>query len=235
MTLTILTISLAMIHPTQVCSAPDPSKQLLADLWYTVTVAGNLRYAYYHETITVKDGRYHYQSKMVKNEEGFLNEDSIGAFAEVGQSLKPLFFNFYSKYRNTETSIDGTVQPDGSLVIKPRRNGQALPTVHKTATKNSIFSSMFPLWVHLNYENLKKNKSMSFNAIVEDSLEEGFLPIPGRATIDPKDPKKINIEFRNTIYKWIVNEKGWMTQMEIPSQQLLIQSSTQSIAEKFLK
>jgi len=207
----------------------------VTNLWYTVTVANKIHYAYYNETISKLSNRYHYQSKMIKNEEGFINEESVGAFAEATQTLKPLFFNFLSKYRNTETQIDGTIQPDGALMIKGHKGNETIGPIKKAATEKSIFSSMFPLWVQLNFDRLKKEKTLSFKAIIEDGLEDGFLPLNGRITLDPKDPLKAKVEFRNSIYFWNFNPKGWMTRMENPAQQMVIEATTQQGAENFLK
>ena len=149
-------------------AAPKESK--LWDEWFTIRVLPNKRYGYYHEKVTRIDDKIRYQEESWKSEEGFINEEQIGAFAQDDEDLTPLFFNFRSVYRATESLIDGNVK-DWHLTVRIKRNGKEEPLIKKGIAKHTILSTHFPIWIHRHVGELQPGKTKSFSAILEDNLE----------------------------------------------------------------
>lgn len=89
-------------------------------------------------------------------------------------SLKPVLFNFHRTYRSSELTIDGTLQPDGSLVVKVLKDGD--PAIRKRLTPNAFLSSFFPVLLGNAAEKLKVNQTSGFQSILEDNEELGFTP-----------------------------------------------------------
>src|SRR3990167_407367 len=84
-------------------SAPKDEK-VVWDAWYTVTLKDKTHYGYYNDKLEIRQGKLFGQNRYWKNEENFINEETLGVFAAA--NLTPLFFNFRRIYRSNETIID---------------------------------------------------------------------------------------------------------------------------------
>lgn len=226
-------------------AASSSKEQLISDQWYTVTVGGTKKYAFYNERTEIKDSRIAFQTRMVKLEDGFLNEEQLGTFSENTPELKPLFYNFHSVYRSTEIKIDGNVSGSAGstlLTVRIKKGNEELPVIKRSISSSTLFSSVFPLWLEKNLAMVKEKKSVSFTALLEDNLDIGFSPVPGRVNLkDPDEFAKKNsailleVVFKDTNFLWWLDLQGKMIRMESPSQKMVIERVSKKKAESFLE
>lgn len=231
--------------PASSTSHKAAKSQILSDQWYTVTVGGNKKYAFYNEKAEIHDDRVSFQTRMVKLEDGFLNEEQLGTFSENSRDLKPLFYNFHSIYRSTEIKIDGNISGSTGttlLTVRIKKGNEELPVIKRSIVPSTIFSSIFPLWLERNLVTLKEKKTLSFSALLEDNLDIGFAPVPGRATLKEPDEfaKKnsatlVEVTFKDGTFLWWFDLQSKMLRMESPSQKLVIERTSRKKAESFLE
>ncbi len=219
--------------------------RVLWDAWYTVTVNKVIHYEYYNEHVEMKGGKVYFQNHLWKNEEDYVNEEQLGAFAENDSDLTPLFYNFHSTYRTTETKIDGTVQtsPSGTrqLVVKVRKGNSDLPVVRRSIPSKTFFSVFFPVWLGLHMKQLKPDQITSFMTILEDRLEQDFSPVTGETRLEKPDAyaiqtktNKVLVNFHDMRTYWWVNAAGVAMRIEMPEQKTHVERVTESIAQHFL-
>jgi hypothetical protein len=225
--------------------AADAKAELLWEGWYTVTVTGptgkRLPFAYYLDRAERTQGRIRFQNQMWKKEEGFVNEESLGAFAQDDAALTPLFFNFRAAYRDTETTIDGTVGEKRSLTVRARRGGQELPLIQRTLPAGVLFSSHFPLWLHRRLPGLKPDRWTSFSTVLEDNLEARYAPVDGRVRLEREDAtarrlgaRRISVHYRDQDSVWYVDTKGVPLRIELTAQNATVERVTEQQARAFL-
>ena len=94
--------TLALVAST--CLADDHGK-VVWDYWYTVTVQ-KIPAEIENEKVVMHGDKLQFMQHVWKKEEGYINEEQLGAFAKADPDLTPLFFNFRSTYRTTETIVD---------------------------------------------------------------------------------------------------------------------------------
>jgi len=142
----LLPLLLSLLTSVPTASAKPPQNRLLWEAWYTITVNQLTHFSYYSERFELKDGKLFYQLRSWKKEEDFVNEEQLGALAEYDAELRPLFFNFHSNYRATETLIDGNIR-DHALTVKIRKGGSELPVLKKTFRQKRFLPRFFqPGW-----------------------------------------------------------------------------------------
>ncbi len=218
-----------------------PAKSLW-DHWYKITVAKRIPYAFYRETVEKVGDKLRFAVNMKKLEEGFFNEENMGAFAEDDQTLTPIFFNFRSLYRTTETVVDGTIGSDSVLSAKIRRNGQDLPVVKKQIPKGTMFSTFFPVWLGRNLKNMKPLSPYSFKTLLEDKPDSGFKLESGIARLEKEDAiskntgtSKVTVDYLGNRSIWYVKSSGAAVRIEMPQQNITVDVTTQKEAESFLQ
>lgn len=243
----ILMIAAAITLPASLhAKAPEKAglNQMEWNRWYTVTLLPSTRYAYYQETASRKQGRIHFQTQMWKSEEGFINNEQLGAFSSDDDQLTPLFYHFHAVYRGSEIQIDGTAE-GGRLKIQIRRNGGELPLISKGLPSKAIFSSMFPLWLRRQIENLPAKQLQGFTkpflAVLEDNQDAGFPAKNGRIHVLEPDEFarssgtiRVRVQFNGQESFWYVDSSGAPARVEIPHQKTRIEHVSESIARKFL-
>lgn len=214
--------------------------QVLSDHWYTIRV-GKDKYGYYNDRMERKQGRLFFQNRVWKLEEDFINEEQLGAFAEPNEALKPLFFNFHSTYRTTETNIDGTVNDKQQLSIRVKRGGQELPVVKKVLPTKTIFSVFFPAWLQMRAAGMKPGASLPFLTILEDNIEENFATVSGRVKMEKPDEfanqsktRKFMVDYRGVKTLWWLDDKGIAVKIERPEQNMVVERVSEATAKKFL-
>ncbi len=224
--------------------AADAGKPLW-DSWYTVGV-NNTPYAYYNEKVELKKDRVVFLHRMWKLEEGFLNEEQLGAVSANNPELTPMFFNYRSVYRGTEKTMDGTLgDKDRALSVTVKAGDPKKPEAKiykKVIPKGVIFSQFFPVWLGLKLPSLKPGKSTSFSTILEDDASNGFTPVGGNVTVESPDEfakksgtTRLKVVYRGETNHWWVNDKGMAEKIEMPKSNVLVQKVTQEKAEAFLK
>lgn len=223
-------------------SAGAGADEVLSDSWFTVTVNKVTHYGYYNERFELTKGRLRFQQHFMKLEEGYMNEEQLGAFAENNDDLTPLFFNFHSTYRTTETLIDGSIQDGKALMVKIKKGNQELPLVKRSIPQKTFLSVFFPVWLAKNAHKLKSNQTISFKTILEDNLELGFAPVTGRIKLEKPDEfanktqtKKILVDYRNMRSYWWVDQTGSYIRIEMPSQNTVVERVTKEKATQFLE
>ncbi len=223
---------------------PPEARQasILWDYWYTVLVNKTIRYSYYHEKVRRTEGRIHYQFNSWKAEEGFLNEESLGAFAKDTPFLEPIFFNFRSVYRATETTIDGTLQPDNTLAIKVKRNSSEMPVMRKLFPPKTLLAGYFPVWFRLRLPLMKEGQSIGFRAVAEDNVDLGFSPFAGLVRLEKPDSfclnnraKRLTVNYRDIRSTWYLDANGAPIRIEMPGIKTVVERTSEQLARKFLE
>jgi hypothetical protein len=225
---------------SQVFAAPPSTPSVQWDSWYTVTALPSTPYAYYRETVETTRGRIHFKTQMWKNEEGYINEEQLGAFALDNELLTPLFYNFHSTYRASEITFDGTAT-ESKLTVRIKKTSEDAsekPVVTRTLPSKTIFSSFFPVWLR---KQLQKNSTQgTFLAILEDSEAAGFEPTHGSfKVVQPdefskqSDTSKIEVRFTSSTSHWYVDKNGRVARIDMPSQKTRIDRVNEATALAF--
>ncbi len=224
-------------------STQAAASKILWDDWFILTLQGAVPAAYYNERCELDAaGRWVYKNKTFKLEEGAINEESLTAVAASEPFLKPILFNFHSLAQSVETLIDGTLQQDGTLIVKIIKNGQELPAIRKRINSEAFFSSLFPVLIHEKLQKMKTGQTYSFQAILEDNLEVAFSPQPGSIQLKPDDEfskkthtKKIAVNHVGQLSIWYLENSGLPLRIEFPTRKAMIDRTTKEKAEKFLQ
>jgi len=241
-------LSLSFILALQFNSAwAEPkakSDKTLSDDWYTISLGAGAQkqaYGYYNDRVEIKKGRLFYQNHVWKKEDDYINEEQLGAFAENNAELTPLFFNFHSTFRTSETTIDGTVIDGKTLSVRIKKAGSELPVVKKGFVSKTFFSVFFPYWLKAHQSEILPNHSASFKTILEDNIDQGFSTVYGSVKIEKPDAfaektgtKKFQIDYRDLRSYWWLNSEGTCVRMELPQQKMLIEKVSKSQAESSL-
>jgi hypothetical protein len=217
--------------------------QVIGDDWYIVHV-GKMKWGYYNEKVEKEDGtdRLRFQQHYWKLEEGFINEEHLGAISKDDPELTPVLFNFHANYRSSETSIDGSVQDSRVLVVKIKKAGNELPLIKKGIPRKVFFSVFFPYWLQQNMSKIRTGKSITFNTILEDNIDMGFSVVPGTAKMNAPDAiakknnfTKILVKYRGLESLWWVDSSGIIQRAEMPKQNVVVEKSSEKIAKRFLE
>jgi hypothetical protein len=239
----ILTLLFAMnflSNPARAASA-DSAGKVIWDHWYTVTVR-NIPYEYYSEKVVLKDGNIHFFNDVWKKEEGFLNQEQLGAFSNSDVDLTPLFYNYRATYRSNEVTIDGNVHDGKTLVVKVKKGGEALPTITKSISPKTFLSLFFPLWLGKQLQTAKENVTISFSTILEDNVDDGFDSTSGRVRLEKADEfakssktKKVAVDYKDDSRSyWWVDDLGSAVKIEMPDKGTVVLRTTKEKAEAFL-
>lgn len=234
-------------HPAAVKSPPpqasSKSADTLWDEWYIVTIAGKVHYGFYEERVELRNGgaQVFLKNEFWKQEEDYINREDLGVVSDAGALLTPMFFNFHSIYRTTETVIDGNAKDGKFLAVRIKRNGQESPIVQRTIPSKVFFSALFPYWLGKQLPSLKVGDVRSFETVMEDNIELGFAPMEGQIKIEKPDEiaqanglKKVRVDSRGIRSWWWVNASGMAERIEMPEQKIVVTRSTKEIAKKFL-
>jgi hypothetical protein len=241
--LAILTRARVLVSPSRTPAAVG--NVTLWDQWYTILVKrGGLHYSYYHEIVETTKGRLHFQNDVWKREEDYINRESLGAFAEDTADLAPLFYNYRSTFRTTETVIDGNVETtSGSRFFTARAHsrGADLPVEKKSLPHRTFFEVFFPVWLGRHLQGIKEGRSITFSTLMEDDLEHDFSVEEGTVQLEKPDAianqthtRKISVNYRNMPSIWWVTDKGYAERIEMPTQELVIERVPRATAEAFL-
>lgn len=223
--------------------SPQAPQKVLLDAWYTIQANGHTPYAYYNDRVEERGGKLFFQNHVWKKEEDYINEEQLGAYAQPGESLTPLYFNFHSVYRTTETSIDGTVAEGKNFSARIRKGGQELPVIKRTIPAKTIFAVFFPVWLKMNALNLKPGQSLPFRTILEDDVANSFALASGRIQAEKLDPQAkapgahlFTVDYRDAKSRWWVDDQGVVLRVEMPSQRVLVERvSGEAEARRFLE
>ncbi len=230
--------------------SPKPAERspsLLWEAWYTITIEKKgekpFKYAYYQDKIEKKDGRYIFFNKLWKKEDQYINEESLGTFSKDDNELTPLFFDFYSKYRQTETKLHGEIDEKRHLSVKGTRGNQPIPEVkNKPLAKGVILSADFPIWIRTHLKDLRPLRSVTFLTIFEDNLELGYSPVAGHVTLARIDDyartnqlKKLEVEYDSRKSTWYVDEEGVAVRIEMHSLNAVVEKTPEATAKLFLQ
>jgi hypothetical protein len=240
---TVAALFLLLAAPALAAPAPPaPKDKILHDAWYTVTVKPDVRYAYYNDRVELRGGRLFFQNKFWKQEEGYLNEEQIGAYAADDAELTPLFFNFHSTFRTTETTIDGNVKDGKSLTVKIRKGNTDLPIVKRSIPNKAILSLFFPLWLGKRLSQLKVGSPVTFTTILEDNIDVGFSPVNGTARLEKPDEfatktktSRLTVDYRDQRSFWYVEQSGMPVRIDMRDQKAVTDRVTPEAAKRFLE
>lgn len=213
-----------------------------SDHWFTVTLLPNTPYAFYRETIEYKNGKIHFKTQMWKKEEGYINEEQLGAFALDNEVLTPLFYNFHSTYRTSEITIDGSAT-ENKLTVRVKKISETQaekPIVTRVIPSKTIFSSFFPVFLKKQFR--KKAKQGSFLAILEDNETLGFSPVNGSfKKVDPDEFAKgsgatrFEVQFSGNRSYWYLDRDGATVRIEMPGQKARVDRVTEAAAKAFFQ
>ncbi len=228
---------LALLYPS-FAAAKD---RVLWDHWYTVTLGkSKTPYEYYNDRVEIRKGRIVFQNKAWKKEEDYINEEQLGAFAEDNDELTPLFFNFHSSYRSSETIIDGTVT-NKVLNVRIRKGSRELQPIKRSIQRKLIFSQHFPVWLGKHLSQFKPGAPHSFVTILEDNIDNAFASVSGLLRMEKPDDlaiklqaTRLSVTFQDQPSTWWVDEMGSPYRIEIPKTQTIVERSTEKAAKAFL-
>ena len=217
------------------------TEKVLWDAWYTVTAAGDVPYGYYNDRASLKDGKIHYRNHFWKSEEGYINEENLGAIAESGPDLTPVFFNFRSLYRAAETTVDGSVTQGRTLGIRVKHNGKPKPPYQIVLPKGLVLSVLFPVWAGRHLSELKPGKSLSFLSILENGIEEKFPVLSGNMQLESEDEfsrssrtQKVRVNYGDKKTIWYLEPSGLPVRILYPEQGMRAEKTTETQARAFL-
>ncbi len=221
-------------------AAAGTADKVLYDVWYTVTVNKTQHYEYYNERAELRKGKLFVSNHAWKQEEDFQNEEELGEYAEPGDEVRPLFYNFHSNYRSTELTIDGTVENGHILAIRVRKGSSEQPIVKKQIASGTIFSESFPAWLGFRLTTLSQASWTQFLAIDESNTDLQFRTLQGRVKLDAPDDYairyktvKITLDYDGLKSSWWVDKRGVPEKMEYPATGTLITRVTKDKAQKF--
>ena len=212
------------------------------DSWYTVTVNGTTHYEYYNEKVEIKNGKLYFQNSLWKQEEGFINEEQLGAFAENNEEVSPLFYNYHSVYRSSETVIDATMMVKGSheLSVRVTKDKKQLPVVKRNVPGRTFFSQFFPIWLVRHFKSAPIGKTVSFTTLLEDNIDGQFAPDEGSAKLEATDDfakqsntSKIAVEYHGLRSVWYVDGKGETAKLMMPEQNTVVEKVSKPVAKAF--
>ncbi|MGK5089495.1 hypothetical protein WDW86_18240, partial [Bdellovibrionota bacterium FG-2] len=223
-------------------SNTDKPGQLLWDAWFTVAIEGTIRYQYYNERVEIRGNRIFFQYQSWKNEEGFINEEQLGAVSEKNAELTPVFFNYHSAFKNNEVTIDGTLTDGKFITTKIRKTGVDFPPSKRALPQKMIWSQFFPVWLGLKLPSLKTGQGGAFLAFAEDNpdpnagIEKGLLRLekPDDRAQRTKT-KRLVVEFRGLRSVWWVEPNGCVARIELPTQKAVVQRVPEAEAKKFFE
>jgi hypothetical protein len=216
-------------------------RSVLWDSWYTVTLSGKVPYGFYQDKVEKEGDRLFFQNHFTKNEEGFLNEESLGGASKDDPFLTPLFFHFHSNYRMVETEISGTVD-GGFLTVKVKKGEKEFSPLKKSIASKTVLSTFFPLLIAKRWDEMKSGSSISFTALAEDGIDQSFPTLSGYLRLEKEDEiakktgtRKIAVFYRDIKSIWYCDSKGMPVRIEMPPQETVIVRVTRAEAEAFLK
>ena len=231
--------------PLAAPTASESSKddKVLWDVWYTATLNGTLHYIYYNEKAEIKGKKIHMQVNLWRQEDGFINEEQIGEFAENSPNLTPLFYNFHSVAKGLETMIDGTVENDGKLLtVRVRKGKQDQPVVKGVLPPKTFFSQFTPIWLGTRISAMPQGKTFSFSSILEDRADLGFKPITCQIRKEAPDEianrtktSRVWVDCTNLKSFWWVDEQGHTARIEVPEQSVVVERVEKAVALKFFE
>lgn len=226
-----------------------PQAKLLWESWYTIEVDGGVPYGYYSDRVEkTPDGRLHFENRIWKHEEGWINEESLGAYAKDDAQLTPLFFNFWSNYRSNETQIDGTITDGKQLAVRIKKSGKELPVVKRSIPNGTTLSVFFPLWIGRVAEDAMRTGGRTgaittFRTVFEDDINDGFAPKPGNYRLEESDEYalktktlKVRVETRDLPSHWYISDKGMPVRIDMTASRIRVEKvASREEAEAFLK
>lgn len=209
--------------------------------WYTITLAKKIPYAFYNDKAEIKDGQVHFQHRIWKKEEGYINEEQVGALSKDDALLTPLFYNLVSNYRTTQIKVDGTVKDGKMLLVKARSGEKDIPAVKRSIAKGVIFSELFPVWLGRKLGSLSPKKTVTFMTIIEDDIENGFPTVSGQVRLESPDEfatksktRKLSVRFRDQPSTWYVETNGSPVRIVLPVSDGVVDRVTEKVAMRFL-
>ena len=215
--------------------------EVLFDGWYTVMIGKSQRYGYYHDRATVEEGQLRYLNEYWKSEEGFVNEEKLGTVAKYSETLDPIFFNFHSKYRKNETNVDGTVGSDRRLSVKIKKNGEEPVPKARGLSKDTIFSSQFPVWLGKRLSKMKPGKSLMFQVLLEDGQDKDFSPVDAKAALETADAfaksnhvQRVSVSLDGQPSTWYVKANGLPIKILMPKAAMEVKLVSEKEAKDFL-
>jgi len=209
-------------HKTQ--KQTKAKETLLYEQWYQIIVDKKNKVAYYSDQVVQIGDKIQFKHSIWKNEEGFINREVLSAFSEDNQNLTPVFFNLFQKYRNNETTIDGTIQNGTSLKLNIKNTNEKSKLIEKSVRKDSIFSLFFPLWLAKRIDQFNGNTPLSVYVIIEDAKNETPTQETSMATLVPQDDfakktdtYKFIIKFLGQQSTWWIKKNGLVEKISMPN------------------
>lgn len=223
---------------SSITQPPSAGEKLIWDAWYTITLNDGSRYGYYNDRVELRKGRVFFSNHVWKMEENYINEEQLGAYAEPDENLTPLFYNFHSVYRTTETQIDGTVTDGRLLSVKSRRGDRDFPQVKKSIPPRTLFSVLFPVWLKDRASKMKPGDSLPFSTVIEDNIDQSFSIVTGRAKREKSEPgsklSKFLVDYKGVKSFWYLDSSGVADRIEMPAHGTVVQRVSEEAAKKFL-
>ena len=233
-------LALVLLAVSNTFPSAQAAEKTLWDSWYTVTVGGKTHYGYYNDKITQADGKIRFQNQFWKQEEGYINEEQLGAIADDNAELTPVFFSFRSNYRAAELVIDGNVSGK-VLTVKIRKAKAELPPIRKTLPSKAVLSIYFPVLAAKKLTGMKVGDGAAFLAVLEDNIDLAYRAVDGKMKVEKPDAfalkshtAKVSVTYSDRRSVWYLEPSGNAVRIEMPDQNTVVERVPQSQAKNFL-
>ena len=214
------------------------------DEWYTIEANGGIPYGYYNDRFEkLPDGRLHYENRTWKLEEGWINEESLGAYAQKDEFFTPLFFSFWSNYRSSETQVDGTFTDGKQLSVRVRQAEKERPAIKRSIPDKTSLSVLFPVFLGSRIKGAKLGETKTFRIIFEDDINDTFAPKSGSYRLEAPDEfakksktTKFQITSRDQLSDWYVDERGLPIKIIMRASKIIVDRvQSRAVAEAFIR
>lgn len=225
-----LLVAASFLIATSVHASPISGYQA----WFVMKSRDGTPMMKWSETLTPKDDQLRLELKIWKEEDGVINEEMEGAFAENNETLRPKFFNLSRSFQGSTLQVDGTLQ-GRELMIKVRSGGTSAdrPVSRVVVRPGMILNAFFPVWLRLHHATLDSKKGIHVQTLPEDDPQMTFRPVTARVKRSPKGGRVFDVDYRGLKSRWTLDEDGVPKTIEFQSLSAIAQRVSPQEAAQF--
>ncbi len=206
-------------------TSKSPGEIVLNDAWY-VMQAGSTGWGYFHEVIVKRDGKYFYRYDMTKKENDRLYQENLGAVAQ--EDLIPVAFNLNKSGEGVAEAYSGTFMDKGDTgIFSVQVSGARAKSFKRHVRRETIMEAYFPVWIHLNWERIRKDFRASIPIFTEDPQNAEYQVRTAKLEWKGERPgspacKEINVDFDGRRSVWCVEQSGSLVSMIIGDNEVMV-------------
>jgi hypothetical protein len=201
------------------------AEHVMNDGWY-VMQAGSTGWGYFHEVIVAKEGKIFYRYDMTKRENDHLYQENLGAVA--AEDLTPVAFNLNKSGQEVAESYSGSYQDKGdSGMFSVQVSGAREKSFKRYVRKETIMEAYFPIWIHKNWDRIKKDFRGSVPIFTEDPQNAEYQVRTAKLEwkgdrLGATPCKELNVEFDGRRSVWCVEKSGALVTMVIGDNEVIV-------------